>query len=74
LQLNGKDLRNLPVEKRKAKREELLSDPAGAVRYSQSFDHDVKELLARAREFGLEGLVAKRRGSRYEAGKLSSPV
>lgn len=29
LQLNGKDLRNLPVEKRKAKLEELLSDPPG---------------------------------------------
>jgi bifunctional non-homologous end joining protein LigD len=71
LQLNGKDLRNLPVEKRKAKLEELLKNPPGVLRYSQSFDHDVKELLARARELGLEGLVAKRRGSRYEAGKRS---
>jgi bifunctional non-homologous end joining protein LigD len=71
LQLNGKDLRNLPVENRKAKLEELLSDAPGVIRYSQCFDHDVKELLARAREFGLEGLIAKRRGSRYEAGKRS---
>jgi bifunctional non-homologous end joining protein LigD len=71
LQLDGKDLRNLPVEKRKAKLEELLKNPPGVVRYSQSFDHDVEELLARARELGLEGLVAKRRGSRYEAGKRS---
>jgi bifunctional non-homologous end joining protein LigD len=29
LQLNGKDLRILPVEKRKPKLEELLSDPPG---------------------------------------------
>ena len=71
LQLNGKDLRNLPVEKRKAKLEELLKKPPGAIRYSPSFEHEVEELLARARELGLEGLVAKRRGSRYEAGKRS---
>jgi ATP dependent DNA ligase domain len=64
LQLNGKDLRNLPVETRKARLEELLSDPPGVIRYSPPFDHDVKELLARARELGLEGLIAKRRDSR----------
>jgi bifunctional non-homologous end joining protein LigD len=29
LQLNGKDLRNLPVEQRKARLEELLKKPPG---------------------------------------------
>ena len=36
LQLNGQDLRNLPVEERKAKLEGLLKKPPGVVRYSES--------------------------------------
>jgi ATP-dependent DNA ligase len=30
---------------------------------------DIKELLARAQQMGLEGLIGKSSGSRYEAGK-----
>jgi bifunctional non-homologous end joining protein LigD len=37
LRLNGKDLQNLPIEERKTKLEELLKQPAGAIRYSISF-------------------------------------
>ena len=71
LQLNGKDLRNLPIEERKAKLEEILKKPPRVVRYSESFEHDVEELVSLARELGLEGLVAKRRGSQYQAGRRS---
>lgn len=39
------------------------------IRYSVSFTKDIEELLGRARELGLEGLIGKRAGSRYEAGK-----
>ena len=69
LQLNGKNLQNLPIEERKAKLEELLNKPPGAIRYSISFTKDIPELLDRARTLGLEGLIGKRGGSRYEAGK-----
>jgi bifunctional non-homologous end joining protein LigD len=69
LQLNGKDLRNLPIEERKAKLEELLKKPPGVIRYSASFTKHIEELLDRARRLGLEGLMGKRSGSRYEAGK-----
>jgi bifunctional non-homologous end joining protein LigD len=69
LRLNGKDLQNLPIKERKVKLEELLKNPAGAIRYSISFTRDIEELLERARSLGLEGLIAKRSGSRYEAGK-----
>src|SRR5271154_4586123 len=41
------------------------------IRYSVSFTKDIEELLGRARELGLEGLIGKRSGSRYEAGKRS---
>ena len=71
LQLNGKDLRNLPVEQRKAKLETLLKKPPGVIRYSVSFTKDIEELLGRTRDMGLEGLIGKRRGSRYEPGRRS---
>jgi bifunctional non-homologous end joining protein LigD len=69
LRLNGKDLRNLPIEERKSKLEELLQKPAGVLRYSVSFIKDIQELLDRAQKLGLEGLIGKRSGSRYESGK-----
>ena len=69
LQLDDKDLRNLPIEERKAKLEGLLKKPPGVLRYSVSFTKKIEELLTRAQELGLEGLIGKRSGSRYEAGK-----
>src|SRR3984893_15059753 len=71
LQLDGKDLQNLPIEERKAKLEELLKKPPGVLRYSVSFTKDIPEPLDRAGKLGLEGLIGKRAGSRYEAGKRS---
>jgi bifunctional non-homologous end joining protein LigD len=71
LRLNGKDLQNLPIEERKAKLEELLKKSPGVLRYSVSFTKDIPELLDRAGKLGLEGLIGKRAGSRYEAGKRS---
>jgi ATP dependent DNA ligase domain len=49
----------------------LLKKPPGVLRYSVSFTNKIEELLARAQELGLEGLIGKRAGSRYEAGKRS---
>jgi bifunctional non-homologous end joining protein LigD len=69
LRLNGKDLRNLPIEERKVKLESLLKKPPGVIRYSVSFTKKIEELLSRAQELGLEGLIGKRSGSRYEPGK-----
>jgi ATP-dependent DNA ligase len=71
LQINGKDLQNSTIEERKAKLEELLKKPPGVMRYSVSFTKDIPELLDRALKLGLEGLIGKRAGSRYEAGKRS---
>ncbi len=69
LQLNGKNLQGLPIEERKGKLEALLKKPPGVIRYSVSFTKDISELLDRARKLGLEGLIGKRSGSRYEPGK-----
>jgi bifunctional non-homologous end joining protein LigD len=64
LRLNGKDLRSLRIEERKATLKELLKKPPGAIRYSASFTKDIPELLDRAGKLGLEGLIGKRSGSR----------
>jgi bifunctional non-homologous end joining protein LigD len=69
LRLNGEDLCDLPVEERKAKLEKLLKRSMGTIRYSASLGGDAEKLLAQARQFGLEGLIGKRAGSRYEAGR-----
>ena len=69
LRLNGKDLQNLPIEERKAKLEELLKKPPGVIRYSVSLTNKIEELLSRAQELGLEGLIGERSGSRYETGR-----
>ena len=71
LQLNGEDLKTLPIEERKAKLAELLINPTGALRYSISFIKDIDELLEKAKDLELEGLIGKRSGSRYEVGKRS---
>jgi bifunctional non-homologous end joining protein LigD len=59
LRLNGKDLRNLPIEERNAKLATLLKRPPPAIRYSASFTENIDQLLTRVRELSLEGLIAK---------------
>jgi bifunctional non-homologous end joining protein LigD len=71
LQLDGKDLKALPIEERNAKLAEPLINQTGALRYSISFTKDIDELLEKAKHLGLEGLIGQRSGSRYEVGKRS---
>ena len=69
LQLEGKTLVNLPIEQRKellAKVCENLGDP---ILYSGEISGDVKSLLAEVKRRGLEGLIGKQRGSKYEPGR-----
>jgi bifunctional non-homologous end joining protein LigD len=56
-----------PLEVRRAHLETILA-PDGAVRFSESFE-DGDALLAAVTEQGLEGLIAKRIGSRYAQGR-----
>jgi bifunctional non-homologous end joining protein LigD len=44
LRLNGKDLRELPIEERKAKLAELFTESPAALRHSISFTKDIEEL------------------------------
>ena len=66
LYLDGYDLRNVPLSERKALLDKVVT-PGGALRISESFPGAGEEMLAAARENGLEGLVAKHAPSRYES-------
>ena len=71
LQLNGHDLKKLPLSQRKSKLERLLKNATGVIRYSASLSSDAASLLEKVRQLGLEGLIGKRSDSGYESGHRS---
>jgi bifunctional non-homologous end joining protein LigD len=66
LYLDGYDLRNVPLRERRRLLEEIVT-PGDVLRISEAFPGAGEELLAAAREHGLEGIVAKHATSRYES-------
>lgn len=71
LELEGKNLRSLPLEKRKEKLEPLLPKNSVALRFSATLGSNADKLLKMAARHGLEGLIGKKQGSAYEAGRRS---
>jgi bifunctional non-homologous end joining protein LigD len=70
LLLDGRSLLHAPYDERRTHLDEL--EPTGRVQIPPSFsDVTGDQLLAIARRHGLEGVVAKRRGGRYEPGRRS---
>ena len=66
------DLRSLPLRERRARLESLLRGVRDArLRISEQAAGDGRELHARARAGGWEGLIAKRRESVYTSGRRS---
>ena len=63
--LDGHDLRQQPLQERRALLARLLADPPSVLRYSEDFDEPVASLLASACRMNLEGLIGKRRDSTY---------
>jgi bifunctional non-homologous end joining protein LigD len=68
LEVEGEPLVDLPLEERRARLEDLLDRRSNTVKLSEFFD-DGEALRAAAEENGLEGVIAKRLGSRYHVGK-----
>lgn len=66
----GKDLRGQPLERRKSALRRLLPEPRAGLLYVDS-DDDGAWLYGHALSLGLEGVVAKRAGSLYQAGERS---
>jgi bifunctional non-homologous end joining protein LigD len=67
----GRSLLGLPLVKRRQRLEEIAARLDGPLRLSQTFAGTAAELIAAAGKLGLEGLVAKRKDSRYEPGRRS---
>jgi bifunctional non-homologous end joining protein LigD len=70
LELNGDDLRREPLEVRKATLASVLAKAASGLRLNEHVEHDDGELVFRhACKLGLKGIVSKRKGSPYRAGR-----
>jgi DNA ligase D-like protein (predicted ligase) len=72
LVLKGNDVIAEPLMKRRELIEEhVLPELADPIRYSPILEGSLKDLIQSVKAQGLEGLVAKRRDSRYEPGMRS---
>jgi bifunctional non-homologous end joining protein LigD len=68
LEVDGEPLIDLPLGERRERLAQLLDPSGGVVRLSDSFE-DGRALYDAALAQGLEGVVAKKRESRYQPGK-----
>jgi bifunctional non-homologous end joining protein LigD len=70
LHLDGRSLLDEPLDARKARLREVLAEHP-TVRFAGHIDGDGESLFASVKATGLEGMMAKRRSSRYEPGRRS---
>ena len=69
LELNGKDLRREPIEKRKELLAKLLKGSHVSIVLNEHFDEDGAAVYRAACQLGCEGIVSKRLGSSYRSGR-----
>jgi bifunctional non-homologous end joining protein LigD len=69
LELDGRNLRGEPIEKRKELLAELLSGPQLSLVFNECFDEDGAIVYCEACRLGCEGIVSKRLGSPYRSGR-----
>lgn len=67
LYLNGRDLRKIPLIKRKAELKKIIAGTE--IQFSESFDIEGADMFAHACKVGLEGVVSKVRDSVYASGR-----
>jgi bifunctional non-homologous end joining protein LigD len=68
LELDGEDLRGEPIEVRKKALNHLLHKDRGGLLISQPIDAPADVAFQHICQLGLEGIVSKRLGSKYESG------
>ena len=71
LELDGQDLRGEPIEVRKKALNDLLRKDRGGLLISQPIDAPADVAFQHICQLGLEGIVSKKLGSRYESGRSS---
>jgi bifunctional non-homologous end joining protein LigD len=69
LELDGRDLRREPIEKRKALLAELLTGQQSSLVVNEHFEEDGAIVFREACKLGCEGIVSKRLGSSYRSGR-----
>jgi len=69
LELDGKDLRREPIEKRKALLAKLLKGRQVSIVLNEHFEEDGAAVYRAACQLGCEGIVSKRLGSLYRSGR-----
>jgi bifunctional non-homologous end joining protein LigD len=69
LEVNGQDLRQFPIEKRKNALAELLRDSNLSIVLNEHFEEDGALVFDAACQLGREGVVSKRLGSPYRSGR-----
>ena len=73
LMYRGRSLLNVPLQDRRELLTKALSTAARSndspLRLSETFSGNGAQLIESARELGLEGVIAKKRASRYESGQ-----
>jgi bifunctional non-homologous end joining protein LigD len=68
--LNGDDLRQRPLEKRREALARLIAKRRGdGILFSEALAEEGAVVFAKACEMGLEGIVSKRHGSFYKSGR-----
>jgi bifunctional non-homologous end joining protein LigD len=60
LMWRGKDVRSWPLEERRQQLREVVQHVPDTIRFSQTFDVSISELMREVRRHQLEGIVAKR--------------
>jgi bifunctional non-homologous end joining protein LigD len=69
LAVDGEDVRREPIEERKAELTKLLRRPHDGIALNEHFEDDGAAVYRAACELGCEGIVSKRLGSPYRAGR-----
>ena len=72
LELDGADLRARPIEERRAALAKVLRPIKAGILFSEHLTGDPETIFRHACDLGLEGIVAKRLGSKYKSGRTDS--
>ena len=70
LELDGEDLRRIPIEQRKRQLAKLVRRPQAGIVVNEVFEGDGDVLFEHACKLGCEGIVSKRLGSPYRPGRV----
>jgi bifunctional non-homologous end joining protein LigD len=71
LEIDGDDFRPQPIERRKIALAKLVARANAGIQLCEHIEEDGRTVFEHACRLGLEGIVSKRRGSRYSSGRFA---